>query len=101
MSPLDLDLDIGVDLDVVDEPEPSTPPTATDTGFLIQATTQPTSPDEVRLIRSPADARVAYVGETAILANVDAWFNVGGGRLYLSPLAADAAAAAEAIPDKY
>src|SRR4051794_17323906 len=103
-GPLDLDLTIGVDLDVVDEPALSVPPTATDTGFLVQATTQPASPDEIRLIRSPADARAAYVNEPAIIANVDAWFGVGGanaGRLYLVPLGLDAAAAVAAIPDKY
>jgi len=101
MTPLDLDLDIGVDLDVVDEPEPSTPPTATDTGFLIQATTQVGSPSDVRLVRSPGDARSVYDGETALLANIDAWFNVGGGRLYVSPLDTDPLVAAQAIPDKY
>jgi hypothetical protein len=101
VTPLDLDLDIGVELDVVDDPEPSTPPTATDTGFLIQATTQPTSPTEVQLVRSPGDAAVVYAGETALLANIDAWFYTGGGRLYVSPLGVDEVAAAEAIPDKY
>lgn len=98
---LDLDLDIGVDLDVTDEPEPSTPPTATDTGFLIQATTQTGAPTDVRLVRSPGDARAIYPDEPALLASIDAWFYTGGGRLYVSPLGADEVAAANAIPDSY
>jgi uncharacterized protein YwbE len=99
---LDLDLDIGVDLDVTDEPEPSTPPTATDTGFLIHSLAAPeTSPAGVQLVRSPGDARSLYDGEVALLAAIDGWFYTGGGRLYVSPLGVDEAAAAAAIPDKY
>jgi len=100
-GPLELDIDLGVDLDVVDEPETTGPATATDTGFLIQALVVPASPDTVRQIRSPGDAKATYPGETALLANVDAWFSAGGGKLYLSPLVTDAGVAAAAIPDKY
>lgn len=98
---LDLDLTIGVDLDVTDEPTPSTPPTKTDTGFLIISTAQVGSPTAVTLVRSPGEARSLFAGETAILAAVDAWFYTGGGLLYVSPLGTDEVAAANAIPDKY
>ena len=103
-GPIDLDLTIGVDLDVVDEPEPNLPPTDTSTGFLVMSLTNVANPTEVRLIRSPADARSTYATEPALWAAVDAWFGTvgnAGGRLYLSPLDTDAAAAVAAIPDAY
>jgi hypothetical protein len=84
VSPLELDL--GVDLSVVDDPPPSTAPTATDTGFLIHSLAQVESPDTVQEIKSPAQARALYPGETALLASTDAYFGVGGSRLFFSPL---------------
>jgi hypothetical protein len=96
VSPLDLDL--GVDLDIVDDPPPSTAPTATDTGYLIHSTAQVTSPAEVRELNSPAIAREVYVGEAALLAATDTFFATGGSRLFVSPLGESEGAAADLFP---
>jgi len=93
-----LDLDLGVDLSIVDDPQPSTAPTATDTGYLIHSTTQVGAPTTVQEVTSPAQARAAFPSEPALQAAVDAYYGSGGGRLFISPLADDAAAAAAAFP---
>jgi hypothetical protein len=92
MSPLDLDL--GVDLTVVDDPPPSVAPTATDTAFLLHSVAQEDSPTDRQEIRSAAQAREVYAGEMALLAAADAYFGVGGARLFVAPLLTDEAASA-------
>lgn len=91
MSPLDIDL--GVDLDVTDDAPPTGPTTATDTGFLIHSFTG-TAPTVAVEVRSPLAARDLWPAETALLKAIDGYFGAGGGRLYVSSLGLDQAAAA-------
>lgn len=91
-----LDIDLGVDLTITDEAPPSAAPTATDTLFLIHSTVVPESPDGVQELRSAAQARAVYPGENALLAITDAYFAIGGGRVFVSPLAAAPATPADA-----
>jgi hypothetical protein len=95
-----IDLDLGVDLEIVDEAPPSAAPTATDTGFLIHSTAVSGSPSGVTELRGAGEAREVFAGETALLAETDAFFNVGGAKLYVSPLDTDAATAAELFTDQ-
>lgn len=91
-----LDIDLGVDLDVVDEAPPAAGPTATDTAFLIHSLAVPASPDDVRELRSAAQARALYPGEDALLTATDTYFAIGGGRLFVVPLGADPATPVDA-----
>lgn len=95
MSPLDLDL--GVDLEIVDEPAPAVSPTATDTGFLIHSLAGSGSPTTVQKLLNPAQARTVFPAETNLIAAVDGFFGVGGGRLYVVPLDDDVQAALDLI----
>jgi hypothetical protein len=87
-----LDIDLGVDLDIVEDAPPTNPPTATDTGFLIHSFAG-AAPTGVTAISSALQARELWPTETALLAQIDGYFGAGGGRLYVSALATDAAAA--------
>lgn len=87
MSPLDIDL--GVELDITDDAPPSNSPTATDTGFLLIAFTG-AAPAGVTELHSTVQARALWPDEDTVLAAVDAYFGVGGGRLLVSALGVDA-----------
>lgn len=87
-----LDIDLGVDLTVTDDPPPSNPPVATDTGFLITSFVG-AAPTGVTEVLSAGEARELWPTEAAVIAAVDAYFGAGGGRLLVSALAADEAAA--------
>lgn len=95
MSPLDIDL--GVDLEVTDDPQPSAAPTATDTMFLIHPLVDAGSPDGLTKIESAGQARESFPLEPSLLAITDAFFNIGGARIYLSSLETTAIAAASAF----
>lgn len=84
MSPLTLDL--GVDVEVVDQPQVAAPPTATDTMFLIMSLAASGSPTTVQQVTSIQDANTKYPNEAGLLAITDAFFNIGGGRIYVSPM---------------
>lgn len=74
---------IGTEITVVDELPAVAAPTATDHLFLIH-----TAADTVVTVRSAADARTAFAGETELVALTDAFFGEGGARLTAVPLAA-------------
>lgn len=95
MSPLDLDL--GVELTVADDPTTGVAPTATDTGFLIHSLAASGSPAGAQEIKNAAQAHQLYPGEAAVLAHADAFFGVGGGRLFVIPLVGGDVADATAL----
>lgn len=89
-----LDLDLGVDLEITDDPTAAAAPTATDTGFLIQATTLTGAPATgVSTLKNMAQGRAVFAGDPSMLASTDGFFGVGGGQLYVLPLGADVATA--------
>ena len=87
MSPLDIGLQLGVTLEVVDEPEAATPPTQTDTAFLIHSVSGSGAPaNEVTQVRSSGEARNLYPNDPALTTITDTFFQIGGGRMFISPL---------------
>ena len=102
MSPLDIGLELGVTLNIVDEPEAASPPTQTDTAFLIHSVAGSGAPStEVTQVRSSGEARELYPNDPAITTITDGYFQIGGGRMFISPLDTDAAAAADAFLPEY
>jgi len=100
--PLDIGLELGVTLEIVDEPEAATPPTQTDTGFLIHTVSGSGAPaSEVTEVRSSGEARDLFPNDPALTTITDGYFSIGGGRLFISPLGSDALAAAEAFTPEY
>lgn len=100
--PLDIGLELGVTLNIVDEPEAATPPTQTDTAFLIHSVAGSGAPsNEVTEVRSSGEARTLYPNDPAITAITDTYFQIGGGRMFISPLAADPVAAAGLFQPAY
>lgn len=93
MSPLNIDL--GVGLSVADEPEVAAAPTATDTAFLIASLSDVGSPSGLTELGSLAQARDTFPDEPELQAITDAFFNVGGARMFLSSLETTGATAAE------
>lgn len=94
MTPLALNL--GVDVELVDEPTVAAAPTATDTMFLIHTVSASGSPTGLTELTSIQDANDTYPNEPTILAITDAFFNIGGGRILVSPLTATDAVTAAA-----
>ncbi|HEY3021811.1 MAG TPA: hypothetical protein VGJ32_16550 [Solirubrobacteraceae bacterium] len=82
MSPLE----VGYEVDVIDEQLPVSAPTATDTCFLLHSAAA--GEPDLQEVNSAQDARDAFPATAAIHTNADAFFGEGGGRLYVSKLAA-------------
>lgn len=95
-----LDIDLGVDVDIADDAPPSAAPTATDTGFLIQSVAASGSPHGLTTLHSAGEGHAAFPGEMALLAQIDAFFNIGGARLYVSTLSGPATGAAALFTDQ-
>lgn len=95
-----LDIDLGVDETIVDDAPPTSPPTATDTGFLIHSFTA-AAPAGVTEVTSALQARQLWPDEDALLAQIDGYFGAGGGRLLVSALATDVAAAVARYGPQY
>jgi hypothetical protein len=91
---MSLNIDLGVDLDIVDDPLPSAAPTATDTCFLLHSMAATGSPATVQKIDSALDARTTYPNEPGLHAYTDAFFAIGGAKMYVAPLGADEVASA-------
>jgi hypothetical protein len=77
-------LEVGYEVDVVDELQPVTAPTATDTIFHVHSAAAG-EPALAELTR-PQDARDLYPATAALHADADAFFNEGGARMYVSKL---------------
>lgn len=77
-------IDVGFEADIVDELQPAVAPTATDTLFLVHATTETTP--ALQKLSSPDDARTHYPASTALHTAVDTFFGEGGARVYVSKL---------------
>lgn len=102
MSPLDIGLDLGVTLNIVDEPEAATPPTQTDTAFLIHSVAGSGAPaSEVTEVRSSGEARELYPSDPPLTTITDTFFGIGGGRMFISPKGSDVLADAEAFLPAY
>ena len=99
--PLDIGLKLGVTLNIVDEPEAATPPTQTDTAFLIASLASSGSPTDVQELRSSGEARNIYPNEPALITITDAYFNIGGGRMFVSPQVGSVLEAAEQFIPAY
>lgn len=95
--PTPLAIDLGVDLQVTDDPQPSASPTATDTMFLIHPLSGPGSPHGLTKIESAGQAKTQFSGDPGLVAITDAFFNIGGAKIYLSSLETTAIAAASAF----
>lgn len=96
MSPATLlDLDLGVDLTIVDEADPAAAPTATDTIFYVRAMAFSGSPAGVQEVNSLSEARTLYPNEPTVQADMDAFFNIGAARVFVSPLVTTPLAAAQ------
>jgi hypothetical protein len=95
-----LDIDLGVDLEITDDAPPTSPPTATDTGFLIHSFVG-AAPAGVTDIVSPQQARELWPTEDQLLAEIDAYFGAGGGHLLVSALASDVGAAVARFGPQY
>jgi hypothetical protein len=92
-----LDIDVGVDLEIVDDSNAGQAPTATDTGFLVHSMAASGSPATAQKLTNLAQVRAVYPGEATVQTYADAFFNIGGGRLFVIPLGGSAAAAAAMI----